>query len=200
MLTFLDAVLGAAPAPIRSAMDLQVSVRRRADRETDVALGWHVSRTPRGDAYWHDGGTGGFRTFLGGHPASGTGVVVLTNHVNPAGGVDIGSHILTGRPLMVLPSFEPLETFALTAADLAPLAGTYRLGPGAEIVVSHDADRLFAQITGQPRLQVFPVAADHFHWRVVDAELTFRRDRQGRVSRAAIRQDGRKISARRIKP
>jgi CubicO group peptidase (beta-lactamase class C family) len=200
LLRFLAAILEPETAadPLRQAIRVQTAVRRRADRETDVALGWHVSRTPRGDAYWHDGGTGGFRTFLGCHPASRTGVVVLTNHVNPAGGLDIGSHVLTGRPLMALAPYEPLRPIAVSAVDLEPLTGRYRVGPGAEISVSRDGDRLFAQITGQPRFQIFPTAPDRFRWQVADAELEFRRDRRGGVTSAVIVQDGRKTPARRL--
>lgn len=58
---------------------------RRARRgRLELALGW--MRTPLGAgrrAMWHDGGTGGFRSFAGFAPASGAAVVVLASSARP---------------------------------------------------------------------------------------------------------------------
>ncbi len=44
-----------------------------------VALGWHVLRLSGRDIIWHNGGTGGYRSFLGFDPIAGHGVVILSN-------------------------------------------------------------------------------------------------------------------------
>jgi hypothetical protein len=47
----------------------------------EVGLGWLIARPP-GDAgplLWHNGGTSGFRSFVGAARATGTAVVVLSN-------------------------------------------------------------------------------------------------------------------------
>ena len=50
------------------------------EHETWVALGWHVSPLPGGrPMVWHNGGTGGYRSFAGFVKASRTAVVVLSN-------------------------------------------------------------------------------------------------------------------------
>jgi CubicO group peptidase (beta-lactamase class C family) len=42
-----------------------------------IGLGWHVVRAS--GVVWHNGGTGGYRSFVGFDPARGVGVVLLAN-------------------------------------------------------------------------------------------------------------------------
>ena len=81
MLRFLRANLGAAPAGLAQAVELTHRTRVQASKRVALGLGWVVA--PRGMAgsamYWHNGGTGGFRSFVGLVEASGTAVVALAN-------------------------------------------------------------------------------------------------------------------------
>jgi hypothetical protein len=38
---------------------------------------------------------------------------------------------------------------------------------------------LFAQLPGQPRLEIFPRSENEFFWKAIEAEVTFVRDRNG---------------------
>ncbi len=102
MLRFLAANMGLenAPAdllvkdnPLIEAMQLshQLVVDRGAN-EMSVALGWHVRRSGEKESIWHNGGTGGYRSFVGFNRGGNYGVVVLTN--STAGADDIGFHLL----------------------------------------------------------------------------------------------------------
>ena len=51
----------------------------KAGEYVTQGLGWIRSESPTGDIVWHNGGTGGFSTFLGFNVETGEGVVVLTN-------------------------------------------------------------------------------------------------------------------------
>lgn len=51
----------------------------KAGEYVTQGLGWIRSENPTGDIVWHNGGTGGFSTFLGFNVETGEGVVVLTN-------------------------------------------------------------------------------------------------------------------------
>jgi CubicO group peptidase (beta-lactamase class C family) len=57
---------------------------------TAIGLAWHVSETS-GDrtVIWHNGGTGGFASFMGFIPETNTGVVVLTNQANSVDNVGV---------------------------------------------------------------------------------------------------------------
>jgi serine-type D-Ala-D-Ala carboxypeptidase/endopeptidase len=150
MLTFLAAQLGFAPSPLRAAMAAQLVPRRAGPMPIiDMALGWHVSKLGSGDVYWHNGGTGGYRTFFGFDPKARIGAVVLTNAATPAGGDDIGFHLIAGRPLAQLkPLPPPRVAIAVPAAELAAFAGTYEIAPAVRMVVTQEGSRLFAELTG----------------------------------------------------
>ncbi len=60
----------------------------------EIALGWHIFKTPGGDIVWHNGGTGGYRTFMGYDPRTRVGVVVLSNTSTRPESDDIGRHLL----------------------------------------------------------------------------------------------------------
>jgi D-alanyl-D-alanine-carboxypeptidase/D-alanyl-D-alanine-endopeptidase len=64
----------------------------------EMALGWHVVKTPDGrEIVWHNGGTGGFRAYMGFEPATGRGVVALSNTSTPRGVDDIGFQLIANR-------------------------------------------------------------------------------------------------------
>jgi CubicO group peptidase (beta-lactamase class C family) len=92
MLRFAEAALrGRGPAP--EALRLAMQPRATAGTMT-IGLLWHRLATAAGDTIvWHNGGTGGFRTFVGVVPASGRGLVLLSN----SGGTgldDVAFHLL----------------------------------------------------------------------------------------------------------
>ena len=71
----------------------------------EIALGWHIVAANGQTIVWHNGGTGGYRTFMGFDPEARTGVVVLANASSPAGPDDIGRHLLDPKsPLLAASS------------------------------------------------------------------------------------------------
>ena len=69
---------------MRTAIELSQEVRFRASPQLALALGWHIVQLPDSNSlYWHNGGTGGARSFVGFVPEAGAGVVVLTNEALP---------------------------------------------------------------------------------------------------------------------
>lgn len=203
MLTFLAAELGFKTTPLKAAMDAQLTPRRPGPGpNVEVALGWHITKPPAGEVIWHNGGTGGYRTFFGFDPKARVGVVVLTNMANTIGGDDIGFHLLTGRPLAALkPPAPPRVAISLPPEQLAGLVGVYRFEPSsATLTVTQDGGRLFAQLTGQAPYEVFPESATNFFWRVVDAQVTFAREPDGRARALTLHQNGRDQQAVRIEP
>jgi CubicO group peptidase (beta-lactamase class C family) len=96
MLTFLAANLGYVNTPLAEAMAKQISIRRPAGNGMEITYGWLI-QTKNGNSFiWHNGGTGGYRSFTGFDPKAKRGVVVLSNHSTPEGPDDIGRHLLDG--------------------------------------------------------------------------------------------------------
>ena len=73
MLLFIAANTGPAETPLEEAM--RDSHRRRNDfgENMDIGLNWIIQRTGDNSVIWHNGGTGGYRTFAGFDPDSGVG-------------------------------------------------------------------------------------------------------------------------------
>jgi hypothetical protein len=83
----------------------------------------------------------------------------------------------------------------LTAAELDAILGKYQYAPGAVLTVTRDGDSVFAQLTGQPRFQIFPKSATEFEWRVVPATVRFSKDEAGKVQKAVHTQNGTTLEA-----
>ena len=77
--------------------------------------------------------------------------------------------------------------------------GEYDYGNDATLTVTKEDDRLFAQMVGQAKYEIFPRSETGFFWKVVDAQIEFVKDEQGKVIKAIHRQDGREIEAPKIK-
>jgi D-alanyl-D-alanine-carboxypeptidase/D-alanyl-D-alanine-endopeptidase len=92
MLKFLAANLGLTKSPLQAAMTMTHQVRHDKAGDMRVGLAWHIAKGKNGDVIWHNGGTGGYRTFAGFVKETSMGVVVLTN--STAGADDIGFHLL----------------------------------------------------------------------------------------------------------
>jgi len=82
MLRFLQMNLRPAGQPLARALQTAQTVRHRGG--PTLALGWHVTPSPTGaPLYWHNGGTGGFRSFAGFIQDGSVAVVVLANSALP---------------------------------------------------------------------------------------------------------------------
>jgi hypothetical protein len=78
-------------------------------------------------------------------------------------------------------------------------AGEYDYGAAGTLTVTREGDRLFAQMTGQPKLEIYPSSETEFFWKAVDARITFVKDEAGKVVKAVHRQGGGTIEARKTK-
>jgi len=198
ILTFLGAELGYVKTPLKTAMAAQLGPRRPAGSPVmTVALGWHILSPPGKDPIvWHNGGTGGYRTFMGFDAKTGVGVVVLTNAATAAGGDDIGFHLLSGGPLSPPPVVRHAVPIDATAVNA--VVGRYQLAPKVFITVTRYGDKVVAQLTGQPVAQIFPEAPTKFFWKVVDAQLSFEIGADGKASAVTLHQNGRDIPGKRV--
>ena len=96
LLQFLAVHLGYTRSPLSSAMAAMLAARRPTGTpRLDIALGWHILSSPAGgEIVWHNGGTGGYRSFMAFDPKSRTGVVILSNMFTLTGVDEVGRHIL----------------------------------------------------------------------------------------------------------
>lgn len=81
---------------------------------------------------------------------------------------------------------------------LATYAGVYELSPGRLITLTAEGGRLYAQLTHQPKYEIFAVSQTEFFYRVVEARIRFEVQADGPVRALVIYQNGRETKAYRI--
>lgn len=91
-------------------------------------------------------------------------------------------------------------TAKLTGEQLEGIVGQYYYGPSAILTVRRENQQLFAQLTGQPEMPIFPTADDTFEWHVVKATVRFVKGEDGKVIKAVHFQNGKTLDAPRLVP
>jgi hypothetical protein len=165
-----------------------------------IGLNWHILHAGADTIVWHNGGTGGYRTFIGFEPSRKTGVVVMTN-TGGAGADDIGFHILNpALPLAPRPA-PPKQRTAIEVSSevLARYVGTYQLAPNFLLEVTVRDGALWVHPTNQQVFRLWPESETSFFLKEVDAQLSFVRDAQGSVTAAVLHQNGQDSTAPRVR-
>ena len=199
LLVFLAAQLGATPSPLSAPMASMLKTRHPTSAPVlEIALGWHILATPSGrEIVWHNGGTGGYRSFVGFDPKARTGVVVLSNMSTMAGVDDIGRHLLD-RTLPLLPAPVARKEISVSVETLDRHVGKYELKPGFILAITREGAHLFLQATAQPKLQLFAETERDFFLKAVDAQVTFEAGTDGRTVGLILHQGGAHMPAKRI--
>jgi len=198
LLTFLAANIGIDKSPLAPSMAAMIAARRPTGTPNlEIGLGWHIWTRNGHEIIWHNGGTGGYRTWIGFDPKSRTGVVVLSNTTTNAGVDDIGLHLLDPAVPLLQPAKERHEV-KVDAAVLEKYTGRYQLAPSFIITVTRQGDQLFAQATDQPRFEIFAESPREFFLKVVDAQLTFVVDANGRATSIVLHQNGHNTPGNRL--
>lgn len=194
MLRFADAVTHRDRGPLGKAIELSIDPRRPTTiPDMRIALGWHVREKGGRRIVWHNGGTGGFRTFFGFDPATGAHVMAWSNTSSSVD--DLGLHLLDST--VALRPVPKLADVAVPAEALRAFVGEYPLAPTFVIAVTERDGKLYAQVTNQPRFRLWAASPTNFYLRAVPAKVKFERDstgammleldQGGRVSRAVRR-------------
>ena len=185
MTRFLAAAMGLRPTPLDSAFRLTEAPQFDAGSPTmQIGMGWHILGRPTMEIVWHNGGTGGYRSFAGFDRTRQLGVVVLANSTVSVD--DIGFHLLDSTRALVAPRV----AIALPEDSLEAYVGRYQLAPTFRIAITRQRDTLYAQATGQDRFPLFASARNEFFLRDVDAQVSFERDGQDRVVALILHQGG----------
>ena len=194
MRRFIAAAASPPNNAIGKAIAMAIEPRYTVNQSLTMGLNWHRIAMAGDTIVWHNGGTGGYRTFIGFNTRTKASVVTLANSSSDLD--DISRHLL-------IPAF-PLATYVkhveikLPVDTLRGYVGKYRLAPGFEISITEENGALYGQATNQPRFQLFPEAMDRVFFRVVEAQLEFGRDSSGKVVDVTLVQNGARQRASRV--
>ncbi len=198
MLKFLAANLHPERGPLERAMAFAHEERApTGSANMRIGLNWFSLHAGSDTIVWHNGGTGGYRTFIGFEPSRKVGVVVMTNS-GGEGADDIGRHLLD--PALPLTP-KPAEYTAIVLADsvMEPYVGVYQLAPKFDITITLETHGLYTQATGQEKFQVWPYSDRDFFAKIADIQLRFVVTPEGRVTGVVVRQAGQPTIAKKIK-
>jgi len=92
MLKYLSANMGNKKNDLYQVIRITHENTVSSTIEQQVGLGWHIEKTDDSEIIWHNGGTGGYRTYIGFDTKQNKGVVVLSNSTQSVD--DIGIHVL----------------------------------------------------------------------------------------------------------
>lgn len=189
MLVWVDA-LSAGKVLNGASLDAMFS-----DYGHQYGFGWFVRKRFDRVLRTHGGGINGFRADVESYPADKLTVIVLSNLESAP--VDRIGYELAALQFGVAPERQA-EAVSIAPALLDGYVGFYQVGPKFVVNISREGDRLFAQATKQPKLEIFPESDKAFFYKVVSARLTFEGDAQGRITGLVLHQNGNDLPGRRI--
>ena len=196
MLTWLAAQLDTLNGPLARAAALARPPRTPTNASARIALGWIVGGSTAHPIWWHNGGTGGFRSFAAFDPARNAAVIVLSNSSQTVD--DIGAHLFNPAVPLIMPARPPRAAVALSSTALDRVVGAYPVTPAMVLAITREGESLYVQATGQPKLRLVALADNHFIALAANAELVFDLSQPGAAQHVTLRQNGAMVTAPRL--
>ncbi len=201
---YLRCCMGLQPNPLEKPLQMTLEAYRQGPEGISMGLAWHIIETADKNYYFHDGGTGGFRAFVGfvtGKDKAKSGIVLLSN--TAADVSDIGMHILDTRFALRTPR----KAVELPAEVMKEYVGRFRYRPGNPYVSAGTEAELTPEGKGLlyacPSMSdqdtLFPARKDLFYFASSsDVRLEFQRDQLGKITGFVIHAAGDQLVADKI--
>jgi serine-type D-Ala-D-Ala carboxypeptidase/endopeptidase len=187
MLKFVAANLTDDDKPLTKALQLSHEKRHTMPDGQSIGLAWHIA--PDGITHWHNGMTGGYASWVAVVPSRKVGVVILSNTATMKI-TELGQQVtLIALGEKVEPP-KPAPVAKVSPKVLKKYLGDYAITPQFVISVTLEDGKLMVQATGQPKFQIFPESETKFSLKVVDAQITFAGDKNGKAEMLILHQDG----------
>ena len=158
-------------------------------------LGLQIGGSNSNPYFSHGGVNEGFINIFVAYEKEGEGAAIMTNSDN---GGQIGDEIM--RAIAVeygWPDWRPTlrTSVSVDPKILAQYIGTYALAPNFDLAVTLEGSQLITQATGQEKIPLFAESDSKFFPVVIDAEIDFVRDANGKVTSLLLHQNGHDMNA-----
>jgi CubicO group peptidase (beta-lactamase class C family) len=164
--------------------------------------GWDINTFRGLKEIGHGGGLAGFVSNIARYPEAEMSIIILRN-CSPFKNINPFSLHREIAEIYLWQEMEPQESFTkdttVSAVIYDDYVGRYEYPGSAVLIVTKEENRLFAQLTGQPRFEIYPRSEKEFFWKVADAQITFVRNEEGRVTHAIHHQGGQEFQVVKIK-
>jgi CubicO group peptidase (beta-lactamase class C family) len=187
LLKFLQASLADNKEPLTKAIQLAFEKRHTMEDGLAIGLGWHIARD--GITRWHNGMTGGYSSWISVVPEAKVGVVVLSNTATGKT-TELGEQLTrVAFGMKVAPPKKRTEV-KVDPKVLEEYTGVFAITPQFALTITAEDGKLMVQATGQSKLALFPESKTKFFLRVVDAQISFVPDKNGKVNELILHQNG----------
>lgn len=188
--SFVQANLGLKKSNLTEVFALAHEPRAPAGSpEMRIGLAWHILSRGGNEIVWHNGGTGGYRSFVGFDKKRKKSVVILANQSLDLD--DIGFYLLGAGQLQ--------KTVDVAAEILDKYVGEYQITPNLILAITREGKRLFVQPIGQAKIQIFAESETEFVIKQVGAKIKFNKNEKGEVTSLTFSQAGSSAPATKIK-
>jgi CubicO group peptidase (beta-lactamase class C family) len=171
----------------------------------DYAFGLQIGKYKGLSIVEHGGGDAGYRSHIIRFPDQHVAIIIHSNHAqaNPGGlSRQVADIILSDALAPEAAKLAPTERTAIkiSPAVLDRYVGKFDL-PGvvtAEII--RENDQLMVIPQGQPKVELFPESETKFFLKIVDAQIEFQKDENGKFNQITLYQNGQSLKGMRIDP
>jgi len=163
-------------------------------------FGWLImpSNELTGKIYMHSGGYPGYMTIISRYPDKNKTIIILTNTYNIISLYQLCTaieNILFGKPFVIPKSLPFQKNVLLTPLQMKAVEGVYSLTPQLKYTITTDQNQVYAQISGQPKVEIYPESELDFFYTVVQAKIKFEKDSKGKIKKLILFQNGRQMEA-----
>jgi D-alanyl-D-alanine carboxypeptidase len=165
-------------------------------------LGVNIGEGRWGKSYGHDGGFPGYRAAIKYFPRYRVAVALMFNtdrqdqlkrepgeYLN-----DLMRIIVSDLSGKIIDEPKEPKQIAVDPKLYDAFVGQYQISPKVIITIKKDENRLFAQ-----GAEIFPASETEYFFKVVDAQISFRRNDKGEVTGLVVTQAGNTLAAPKIK-
>jgi CubicO group peptidase (beta-lactamase class C family) len=165
--------------------------------KSNYGYGWSIGKRYDRQVIAHGGGIFGFSSYIARYPADHVTVIVLSNVEGAPSGEIANSlaAIVFGAPYEIPAERKEIHVAAKT---LEKYVGQYQLTPQLVVKVTLEEGKLLAQVSTQPKLELFAESETVFFFKTVNAQVTFVLSAQGEVTGLVFRQGGSDIPAKKL--
>jgi predicted alpha/beta superfamily hydrolase len=105
---------------------------------------------------------------------------------------------MISRNLRVLYSFNDQKTIILSNQQFQKFVGTFEIQKDLDIKFILENDQLYAQLTGQNAIPIYPESETEFFYKILNAQIQFIKNGKGDFDHMILLQDGEKYEGKRI--
>jgi CubicO group peptidase (beta-lactamase class C family) len=165
----------------------------------DLGLGLGLHGINKSASFSHSGSNEGYRCLMVAYTNTGQGAVVMTNSDN---GDALSAEIMRSVAkeygwLEYLPKEKVIAS--IDPKIYEDYVGQYQLTIDSIIAITIEEGKLMSQRTGRPKVELFAESETEFFMKVVNAQIKFFKDAQGKVTGLVRRQGRSEMPAQKIK-